>query len=381
MSDQVRSLDDAQAWLREHLAVRRHPFNEIDAEAAAETIDALEGIDPENWVDAWLGRSERFASQARAARSAEEERGLWWQAYQFAFLGRYPSPLHPRKRDSYAKAQEYFLRATALDEVPVERVEVPFAGRRGEGDSVVFYVSRPPGAHSPPAVMMWGGIDMWKEESWVRGALLRSKGFATIHIDMPGIGESPLLAGVDAERMWNPIFDWIGASDLDEKRIAALGQSFGGYWAMKLAITHRERVAVAVNWAGGVHETFQPSWQERSRNASSYLMDLMPTRASIFGGKTFEDYIARCPELSLLDQGLLDQPSAPLLLVNGIDDQQNSIQDIWLSLQHGDPKTARIFPGGHMGVGPVMPTVVAWLVERLQPRLEVIEDVDTRSGE
>jgi hypothetical protein len=94
----------------------------------------------------------------------------------------------------------------------------------------------------------------------------------------------------------------------------------------------------------------------------------MPTRASIFGGETFEDYVAACPILSLLDQGILDRPSAPLLLVNGIDDQQNSSQDIWLSLQHGDPKTARVFPGGHMGRGPVMQTVVAWLSDRLQPQ-------------
>lgn len=365
MPDHVRTLDDAQKWLHEHLAVRRHPFNEIDVTAAAETIDALRGIDPESWVDAWLGRSDAFAEAARQASSDSEARGLWWQAYQFAFLGRYPSPLHPLKRASYEKAREYFLAATGLDEVPVERVEVPFDGREGEGNQVVFYVARPSGVSNPPVVMMWGGIDMWKEESWVRGRPLREQGFATIHIDMPGIGQSPLLAGVDAERMWDPIFDWINSSDLDENRVAAMGQSFGGYWAMKLAITRKERLAAAVNWAGGVHETFQPSWQEKSRNASSYLMDLMATRASIFGGSTFEDYVARCPELSLLDQGLLGEPSAPLLMVNGVDDQQNSIQDIWLSLQHGDPKTARIFPGGHMGVGPVMPTVVSWLVGHL----------------
>lgn len=367
MSDGERTLEEAQQWLREHLAVRRHPFNEIDPTAAEETIESLRGLDPDSWADAWLGRSERFADAARAATTADAARPLWWQAYQFAFLGRYPSPLHPRKRASYEKAREYFMAATSLEKVPVERVEVPFSGREGEGDRIVFYVARPEGVENPPVVMMWGGIDMWKEESYVRGGLLRSKGFTTVHVDMPGIGQSPVLAGTDAERMWDPILDWIRDSDLDDERLAALGQSFGGYWAMKLALTRRERIAAAVNWAGGVHETFQPWWQEKSRNASSYLMDLMPTRASIFGGNTFEDYVARCPELSLLDQGLLDQPSAPLLLVNGIDDLQNSIQDIWISLQHGDPKTARIFPGGHMGVGPVMPTVVDWLVERLQP--------------
>ena len=94
-------------------------------------------------------------------------------------------------------------------------------------------------------------------------------------------------------------------------------------------------------------------------------MDLMAARAALFGGTTFEDYVARCPELSLLDQGLLDQPSAPLLLVNGRNDLQNATDDIYLSLEHGDPKAARIFPGGHMGEGPTVPTIGDWVTGHL----------------
>lgn len=214
--------------------------------------------------------------------------------------------------------------------------------------------------------MMWAGIDSWKEETYAAGGPLRERGFATLHVDMPGVGQSPVFAGLDAERQWDPVFAWLADSDLDASRVAAFGMSFGGYWAMKLAHTHRDRLAAAVNWGGGVHITFQPDWQAKSRTASSYLMDLMAARARIFGRTTFEDYVARCPGLSLLDQGVLDRPSASLLLVNGIDDLQNSPEDIWLSLRHGDPKTARLFPGGHMGTGPVAETVADWLTARLR---------------
>jgi len=100
--------------------------------------------------------------------------------------------------------------------------------------------------------------------------------------------------------------------------VALLGQSFGGYWATKLAHTHRDRLAAAVNWGGGIHLTFQATWQERSRNASSYLMDLMATRARLFGGTTFEDYVANCPQLSLLDQGVLDQPCCASRVLHGV---------------------------------------------------------------
>jgi esterase FrsA len=357
------ALADGKQWLLARLERGAHPLDGLDPASARATIDALTGLDPEAWTAAWGGLADEFAERARAAPEAAEQRELWFQAYRAAFMGRYPVPNHPRKEEQYARAREYFLEATALEDPPLEVVEIPF-----EDSELRFYVTRPAtGVERPPVAMVWAGIDTWKEEMHARlGALLRSRGLAVLLVDMPGVGESPVLAGRDAERQWTPIFDWLAARDeLDAGRCAAIGGSFGGYWAMKLAYTHRDRLACAVNWGGGVHITFTPEWQERSRNASSYLMDLMNARARIFGGETFEDYVARCQELSLLDQGLLDQPSAPILLVNGRNDVQNSIDDIYLSLDHGDPKAARVFDGGHMGEGPVAPTIVEWVSRQL----------------
>jgi pimeloyl-ACP methyl ester carboxylesterase len=361
-------LEAGKAWLRVRLERRAHPLDHLDPQAAARTIDALTGLDPESWTSAWGGLADQFAERAESASGPAEQRALWAQAYQASFLGRYPVPNHELKREQYARAREYFMCAAALEDPPVEAIVLPFDGRPGEGDQLRFYLARPPGAVAPPPVaMIWAGIDTWKEEMHARmGALLRSRGFAVLLVDMPGVGESPVLASVDAERQWTPIFEWLATRpDLDASRCAAIGGSFGGYWAMKLAYTHREYLACAVNWGGGVHITFTPDWQEQSRNASSYLMDLMNARARIFGGETFADYVARCPELSLLDQGLLDQPCAPLLLTNGRDDLQNSIDDIYLTLDHGDPKSVRVFDGGHMGEGPVVPTIVAWVSRQL----------------
>ncbi len=367
MSD-ADTLRAGKAWLLARLERGAHPLDGLDPAAARATIDALTGLEPERWTTAWGGLAEGFAARAQAANDAEAQRELWLQAYRAAFLGRYPVPNHPLKQKQYDRARAFFLKATALEEPPLEVIEIPFAGRAGEGDGLRFYLTRPPGGvERPPVAMVWAGIDTWKEEMHGRlGALLRSRGLAVLLVDMPGVGESPVQAGPDAERQWTPIFDWLaGREDLDGARCAAVGGSFGGYWAMKLAYTHRERLRCAVNWGGGVHITFTPEWQQRSRNASSYLMDLMAARAGIFGGETFEDYVARCRELSLLDQGWLEEPSAPILLVNGRDDVQNSIDDIYLSLDHGDPKTARVFDGGHMGEGPVAPTIADWVVREL----------------
>jgi esterase FrsA len=357
------TLAAGKEWLLARLDAGAHPLDGLDPDAARATIERLSGLDPEPWTEAWGALADDFAARARSASGRDQQRELWFQAYRAAFIGRYPVPNHPLKEREYARAREFFLNATGLEDPPLEVVELPF-----EDSRLRFYLTRPArGPERPPVAMVWAGIDTWKEEMHVRlGALMRSRGFAVLLVDMPGVGESPVLADGDAERQWTPIFDWLLArDDLDGARCAVIGGSFGGYWAMKLAYTHRERLSCAVNWGGGVHITFTPEWQQRSRNASSYLMDLMPARARIFGGETFEDYVARCPELSLLDQGLLDQPSAPLLLVNGRDDVQNSIDDIYLSLDHGDPKAVRVFDGGHMGEGPVAPTIADWVTEVL----------------
>ena len=57
-----------------------------------------------------------------------------------------------------------------------------------------------------------------------------------------------------------------------------------------------------------------------------------------------------------------DRPHPPMLIVNGRHDEQVPMDDMIVLLEHGQPKEARFFPGGHMGYGPdTLPTVIAWL--------------------
>jgi hypothetical protein len=45
------------------------------------------------------------------------------------------------------------------------------------------------------------------------------------------------------------------------------------------------------------------------------------------------------------------------------------VADIHLLLDHGWPKSVRMFPGGHMGLTPTtLPTIVDWLVRQLRQR-------------
>jgi esterase FrsA len=351
-----RTLAENQVWLRGRLEARLHPLDTCDPAGALAVIDALPGLDGESWGSAWA------AAGARA-----EAAGDWVNAHAYYFIGRFPTPNHPAKLACAVKERAMYLKVAEQKNWDLRRVVVPFAGRADEGHEIALYYRRPPGIAKPPVVALWGGIDAWKEQLTAQVQTFLDAGIATIALDNPGTGESPVVASPDAERMFVPIFDWACAqADLDGERIGVFGRSFGGYWATKLAHVMPDRIAGAVSWAGGAHHMFQRDWIEASRYPDSYLMDLAEARGRMLGAGDDTGYIEGFAALSLLDQGILEKPCAPLLLCNGKYDKQCPVQDIYLLLDHGSPKSVRFFPGGHMGHGPdTVPTMVRWLKQQL----------------
>jgi hypothetical protein len=129
------------------------------------------------------------------------------------------------------------------------------------------------------------------------------------------------------------------------------------------------RLRAAVVWGGGIHYFFQEDWLRESTNAESYLMDHDIARCRLFGVASIAELCKPWAEMSLKDQGWLDKPSCPMLLVNGKADLQTPIADLYLLLEHGAPKSARVFPGGHMGQTPqTFPVIVDWLKKELSER-------------
>ena len=368
-----KTLPEAQEWMKSRLAARTHPMNALPADAGRGWIDAVPGLGGQAWGEYWGGLGDSLLAQARAAESAgdaAQAMALYQQASGLYFMGRFPCPNHPAKERCAVAERQAYLSASRFWKEPIDRVAVPFDGRAGEGDSVVLLVRRPAGIECPPVVLMWGGVDACKEQMTAACDAMLARGIATVAMDNAGTGESPVRGVPDAERTFLVAMDWIAAQpDLQGASIGLLGRSFGGYWATKLAHLVPDRIAGAVNWGGGVHDMFQPEWVQASRYPDSYLMELVETRQRMLGATNDEEYVAFFGRLSLLDQGLLDRPSAPLLLVNGKEDRQCPVSDIHRLLDHGRPKSVRMFPGGHMGLTPqTLPTIVDWLAAQVQGR-------------
>jgi pimeloyl-ACP methyl ester carboxylesterase len=346
-----------------------HPWPPYAEAAIAERIFAhIHSLDRDEWAEAFSAEARPFEERARAADAAGDKAAAeqnYQRAYCYYRMGRYPAPNSPGKQAAYEKSVQMFLKAARYLDPPLERVVMPFQGRPGEGDAVIGYLRRPHGRAPTPVVARWGGIDSFKEE-WNAAPLL-ARGLAMLAIDMPGVGEAPIPGSEAAERMFDAVFDWVATRpDLDAGRVGVIGGSTGGYWAAKLAHTHRERLRAAVNWGGCAHHAFTPEWIEQAQHGE-YALELAETLACAFGRSTFDEWVDYAPKLSLLDQGIVDQPCSPLLLVNGINDTIFPIADMYLLLEHGSPKSARFYPTGHMARTPqTEPMVLDWLEERLR---------------
>lgn len=360
----IKTLDEIKAMVRDRTG-KRTVFQRARIEDVEPVLARLTSKDPDLWAKEWSRAAAPYEAQGAAHEAAgrkDEARAAYLMAYTYYAIGRYPVPLSAGKEHSFQKSLELFCKAGHYFDPPLQILSIPF-----EEGVIAAYLRVPNADAKNPVVINFGGIDSFKAESHGVDNHLLEAALGACAMDMPGVGESPIKGSTTAHRIFTAVIDALAKRpDIDANRIAILGRSFGGYWSAKMAFVEPRKLRAAVVWGGGIHYAFQEKWLRQSTNAESYLMDHEIARARTCGLENLEEMIEFFPTLSLMTQGWLDKPSCPLLAVNGKDDLQTPIQDLYLLLEHGTPKTARVFPGGHMGQTPqTLPTIVRWLAREL----------------
>jgi dienelactone hydrolase len=376
-----RSLDEVKAeFLRR--AGRLNPFEDIRREDAERVMNALKSLDKDHWAEEWskigLGYEEKADARAKAGAPGTELAELYMHGFDACRVGRYPTPNSPGKLAAYQHSLRMFRKAAQYFDPSLEIIELPFDGNKNN-KKLIGYLQLPPGVTKPPVVLHWGGVDGWKEDRLRIAKAIMAQGLASLTIDMPGSGENPVLyRDPAAERTYTAWLDYLPQrAEIDGSRVAVWGGSFGAYWAARLAHVAPDRIRGAVFHGGNIHYGFQKEWliPAFTTGGATYLFgahSLFEARGRAMGVTTLEEFLDAAPSLSLLTMGLLDKPSAPILGVNGKLDDQAPVDDIYLLMEHGRPKSARIYPQGHhMGRTPGEPsehittTIIEWLKERL----------------
>lgn len=349
---QERTLDEIKAEAIMRAENGMYPLIGLDPADVKEAFAAIKTSDYDEWAAVFIKIGDRYMAEAKSLETSDPAKAnadyiRAWRIYSF---GRWPVPASPGKQRAYAKALEAFLAHAKFMDPPLEVVRIPF-----EGSEIVGYLRLPKDAKGPlPVVIAISGLDSRKEDLSENFGAVVPHGIGFIGVDSPGTGQSPVKAGETAEREFSRVIDYLETRpEVDKKRIGVDGQSFGAYWATKLAIVEHARLKAVVAQSPPVDATFAHDFVvNKTLGNREYLFGLGPALMSIFQNVNSVDALAAAlGNLSLVKQGLLGKPTAPMLIISGALDTQVPISDTYLLLSRGDvPKEAWINPqGGHLG--------------------------------
>jgi esterase FrsA len=371
-----RTLDEIKSEAIKRAENGMYPLIGLDPADVREAFASIKTSDNDEWAAAFSAVADRYMSQAKAAVAADPQKAsaLYVKAWRLYSFGRWPTPASPGKQRAYGKAIEAFLAHARLMDPPLEVLRIPF-----EGSEIVGYLRLPKDVKGPvPVVVAISGLDSRKEDLSENFGAILPYGIGFVGLDSPGTGQAPIKASETAERMFSRVIDYLETRpEVDKTRIGMDGQSFGAYWATKLAILEHARLKGVVAQSPPADATFQKDFVlNKTLGNREYLFGLGPALMSIFeGANTVGDLATIFPKMSLVSQNLLGKPTAPMLLIAGALDTQVPISDAYLILNSGDvPKEAWINPqGGHLGrqvkvwPDPVIfrKVIIPWLVRTL----------------
>lgn len=310
------------------------------------------------------------ADEAVEKGDKSEGEKLYLRACAVYRIARFPYINSKLKTEAYEAQKKAYMKAAALFEVPIKDVEIPHTAgtEKDEGKTVPLYIRIPPGASKQkpsPAVILMCGLDGHRPDNTTRSDEFLARGWASVIVDIPGTADCPAdrKDPEAADRLWTSILDWMEKEGVyDMKKILCWGLSAGGYNAVRVAHTHKERLAGAVGQGAGTHHFFSRAWLEKAKD-HEYPWTALPALAEKFGYKTEEDLLENAQkDFSLVELGVVNKPSCRLLLINGTHDGLMPVEDSTLLMEYGSPKEARLFTGLlHMGYPPANSAVYPWM--------------------
>ena len=281
--------------------------------------------EPRAWWEEWGALAARVENAARAAGaggSPLSAASLFLRAGMYYFTAeRFITP-GPEKREMGRKAIDYQTRGILGRYPNVERVEVPCEGR-----TLPALFMKAPGARGrAPAVVAFDGLDNCKEMSVLfNGLEFAARGWHTLAIDGPGQGESLRLRDIktrpDYEVAGSAAYDWVASRpEVDPKRVAVMGYSFGGYYAPRI-VAFEKRYCACVAF-GAMHWNIE-EWVDGIRRAVK--IDARTSAQShfqlpwAFGAKDLDEAVGMAQRFSLA--GVAGRIECPLLVVHGEKDR------------------------------------------------------------
>jgi alpha-beta hydrolase superfamily lysophospholipase len=231
-----------------------------DVGEVLKTAYSIKEGDDESWYREWMKTAEQrekagddFLARGRKI-SARQEFFKASNYYRTAEFFLHTNPKDPRIVSVWKKSRDNFLKAARLADHPIIPVKIPFEETTLPG--YLCLVDR--SGTKRPLLIVHSGFDGTAEEIYFEvGSFAIKRGYNVLLFDGPGQGGVIRVQELPFRPNWEtvvtPVVDYaITRKEVDAKRIALMGISFGGYLAPRAAAFEKRIKACIAN--GGVYD-------------------------------------------------------------------------------------------------------------------------------
>lgn len=195
---------------------------------------------------------------------------------RFPYISAFPTINSATKWDAWLRQKEVYMKAASQWEEPIREVLISHTAKGvNDRDTIPLYVRLPKAAlgqegqesKKVPTILLMTGLDGYRPDNTERTNEFVKRGWGCVIAEIPGTADCPAEPNDPAspDRLWTSVLEWMekdGAFDM--RRIAVWGLSCGGYYAIKVAHTHKENLRGCVGQGAGVHYFFGDEWLERA---------------------------------------------------------------------------------------------------------------------
>ncbi|OJJ01842.1 hypothetical protein ASPVEDRAFT_652310 [Aspergillus versicolor CBS 583.65] len=320
---------------------------------------------------------ERLAIQALDAGQREKVSKLLCRAAAVYRISRFPyvdvTQPSSLKRTAFELQKGVYQKAISLWDLPMRETILTHTHRSGnDGCQFPIYVRLPDTAENAgpvPVILIMTGLDGYRTDNSQRSHEITARGWATVIMEIPGTADCPADPAdpESPDRLCNSVLEFIMThSRLDAGRVVVWGLSAGGFYAIRAAHTHADRLFGVIAHGPGCHFFLDKEWLSRVDD-HEYPFTITTAWAIKHGYKDVEEFKEHAQKkFSLVETGIVHKPSCRMLLLNGVADGVTPIEDCLELFNYGTSKEGRFFPGlPHMGYPDSLMVAYKWLDDLL----------------
>jgi dienelactone hydrolase len=277
-------------------------------------------------INALVGVADRVCSMAGAdaARGRDLSAGAKYRraAVYYATAERLHAPRAADREALYKKMLATFDRFVAYSGEPIERVNIPYQGKR----LAALLVKAGSGNGPKPCMVHFDGFDAFKEILYLNGMAeaLARRDVSTLLVDQPGVGEALRIDGMTVEpRAEVPAaacVDFLETRpEIDSSRIGMMALSMGGYYAPRAA-AFEPRFKACVTWGGNYDWGAVQRMRYENSRAGKPIPHFWEHFQWALGKSSVADALEFADQINL--RGILHRITCPILITHGENDRQ-----------------------------------------------------------